>query len=599
VTRLTGSAPLAVGFDATGTVATTTTVPFHELEYRWSFGDPTSGNWAFGSRSGSSPRNQATGPLAAHVFETPGVYNVCVTITDGTNTSEGQATITVTDPNTDFMASTLCVDNGATPVAGAEGCPAGADGADDGNFTNVINVRANNGAAYKRILFRAGKTFAATGVARIDENGPGHVGAYGAGARPIISGDTTMLSLGNIANLAFSDWRIADLEFDGLNQTSLSIGISGGGPGSRITILRSLFRNFGSSMINGFITLDNVNAGATNAPIWPEWAIVDSVFRDNRDGGFLMALTASAFMGNQVTNIANGHAVRVIYTRKLVISNNEISHAAATAPLAVLTIRGVAMNPADRPGGTPNQFTLPANSFAEEIVISDNLLTAGTSLLPFSLHASDNSLDVRFRNIIIERNHAVGGPNHNNFLNSEAGLLTIRNNLWNLNTASVSAHIAIGLQGNGGPAGDYITAYNNSLFNGTGDALPVIVLSANPGNPVTNVVARNNLAFAPGNTSGATVAVRDLSGGPGIAQSNNSTTAQIQNGPNPFSVTTPPTQPAHWQPQAGSYAIGSGAPQGQPAVTPGSAPVFSDVFTNCVPDCASPRTGNHMGAVNP
>ena len=72
-TRFSGVAPLAVFFDATATTATATTRPFHDLEYRWAFSEtvgPGIGTWTTGSRANVSSRNSATGPVAAHVFET-------------------------------------------------------------------------------------------------------------------------------------------------------------------------------------------------------------------------------------------------------------------------------------------------------------------------------------------------------------------------------------------------------------------------------------------------------------------------------------------------------------------------------------------------
>ena len=44
----------------------------------------------------------------------------------------------------------------------------------------------------------------------------------------------------------------------------------------------------------------------------------------------------------------------------------------------------------------------------------------------------------------------------------------------------------------------------------------------------------------------------------------------------------PPTQPSHWQPAAATYPINGGT----------AVPVFRDFFD-------APRTGNHLGAVNP
>ena len=86
--RLAGIAPFSVFFDATGTIAAATKQPFHDLEYRWDFGDEkgslVSGTtWRTGSRDNDSSRNKATGPVAAHVFEVAGSYTVALTAADG------------------------------------------------------------------------------------------------------------------------------------------------------------------------------------------------------------------------------------------------------------------------------------------------------------------------------------------------------------------------------------------------------------------------------------------------------------------------------------------------------------------------------------
>src|SRR3990167_2850974 len=52
-------APCAVFFDASETNSTTTNMPFHELDYDWDFGDPSSGNWALTGKS----KNDAKGPM--------------------------------------------------------------------------------------------------------------------------------------------------------------------------------------------------------------------------------------------------------------------------------------------------------------------------------------------------------------------------------------------------------------------------------------------------------------------------------------------------------------------------------------------------------
>ena len=156
--RTSGVAPLYVFFDATATTAAATNRPFHELEYRWDFGDAASGSWTSTPGMPNLSRNQATGPVAAHVFESPGTYTVSLTALDGAAPATKSVQITVADPDTVFAANTLCVGN-SQPVAGSGGCPAGAAVLASCDFDAAIN---NNIASRKRILFRRGDTFAPT-----------------------------------------------------------------------------------------------------------------------------------------------------------------------------------------------------------------------------------------------------------------------------------------------------------------------------------------------------------------------------------------------------------------------------------------------------
>ena len=105
--RTSGVAPLSVFFDATTTIDGTLR-PFHDLEYRWDFGDTSAGTWANGAQPNVNSKNYATGPVASHVFETPGTYYVTLTALDGTNvatTPLHYITITVQDPKESLIKS--------------------------------------------------------------------------------------------------------------------------------------------------------------------------------------------------------------------------------------------------------------------------------------------------------------------------------------------------------------------------------------------------------------------------------------------------------------------------------------------------------------
>ncbi|HEY9095584.1 MAG TPA: PKD domain-containing protein, partial [Hydrogenophaga sp.] len=79
-TRISGTAPLAVQFDASGTTSSLgSQLPFHHVRYAFSFGDDRGQTWP---ASGLSKNLQSGGPLAAHVYDLPGTYQVRVRATD-------------------------------------------------------------------------------------------------------------------------------------------------------------------------------------------------------------------------------------------------------------------------------------------------------------------------------------------------------------------------------------------------------------------------------------------------------------------------------------------------------------------------------------
>ncbi|MDP2324894.1 MAG: hypothetical protein Q8N51_12825, partial [Gammaproteobacteria bacterium] len=454
---------------------------------------------------------------------------------------------------------------------------AGATQIVDSNFTTAINTNAGQGATRKRILFRSGQTFTSSSSANLTASGPGHLGTFGGAARAVIAGSTSKINFGSFASPSIvEDWRIVNLDFDGINTLGNTRGVQPTSAANRITVLNNVFRNLHVAMEFEVLFLDFVNTSSQLVPIWNQWAIIDNQFTNNATYAFLGALNSSAAMGNRVTGQSGQHAWRLGHGSRNVISNNELT---GTPTGTALTIRGFAWELANRASG--NQFTLPANSFSEFSIASDNRIISGVGALPYTYAASNGTELPRFRNHISERNIIVTST-PGLALTSVAGLSTIRNNLV-LNTSTTDLR-SIEIQPPVDPVINNFFVYNNSVFSGaTTSSVGLCIVNTNFG-PVPNLVARNNLGVAPGNTNGGTAPVCDFAGG-GFTGSNNSTRAQIQ-GPSPL-TTTPPTQPSHWQPQAATYPINGGFPPPS-----GPVPVFSDFFV-------APRTGNHIGAVNP
>ena len=86
----TGAAPLSIYFDATGTTSQATARPFDEIQYTWNFGESTGpgvAKWSQGANAGVASRNADRGPIAGHVYETPGTYTATLTAFDGVNSA--------------------------------------------------------------------------------------------------------------------------------------------------------------------------------------------------------------------------------------------------------------------------------------------------------------------------------------------------------------------------------------------------------------------------------------------------------------------------------------------------------------------------------
>jgi len=223
--RSTGVAPLAVTFDALSTTAPAlTSLPFSEIYYSWTFGDTAGGaTWDYGTQPGVNLKNEAIGPVAAHVFETHGSYTVTCwafyldsggTLHTGSSTTD----ITVTDPDTVFASNTIYISQSGVPVPGVDdGVPPGANVQQVTTWSTIATLAQT----YKRILLKRGDTWVSTvqvGLDQISRAGPGIIGAYGTGAKPLMQMDSDAGAFSFTANCP--EWRIMDIEAEGINLVS-------------------------------------------------------------------------------------------------------------------------------------------------------------------------------------------------------------------------------------------------------------------------------------------------------------------------------------------------------------------------------------------
>ncbi len=580
--RTSGVAPLSVFFDATGTTDIGTTRPFHDLEYKWTFGDPASGvTWAYGSNAGHNSKNEAMGPVAAHVFETPGTYTVTATVTDGANQVSNSYIVTVTDPNKVFSGNnTICIAATTEPVAGAGGCPTGAEVHQQISFPSAIDNYALTG---KRILFKRGDTFINESVATLLRTGPGIIGAYGPGANPIIqaTGNTKILSLSSPKTPNISDWRIMDLEFDGLSGSKAQ-GVVGGGGINQVLLLRMNIHNMNNGIQFAITALDYLNAhGSFGHEIWDQVSIVDSSISNATPGnaGYGIFLSASRFalLGTLVSDTRaspNGHVMRSHYLNKAILSNNTLQLQPPNGHVLKLHgpswCTGTVSSPCNYLTDQP-PTGIASSGYTEYVAIGDNKFISGPgAAYTVALEPQNTHSDERLRNIIVERNWFVASGGTQIALFMDGSEFTLRNNICDMTGANSQASVKRTCFGMVTPATDStppsnnIKIYNNTAFESDQGGANSTFSLATVGSATTNLTVVNNLAYAP---LAPKTAIIYGTPGAGLITSNNSTEFQIKNTA-PLFTTNTPMIPSDFKPTKGSYAIGSGA----------VVPIWSDFF---------------------
>ncbi|MEK7703686.1 MAG: MopE-related protein, partial [Myxococcota bacterium] len=501
--RTSGVAPLHVFFDASGTTdASVTSRPFHDLDYRWAFGDaagsPVSGTtWATGSGAGVNSRNSAMGPVAAHVFEVPGTYTVALSVFDGVNTDSAETTITVSDPEVLFAGTnTMCFSTSGSFA----GCPAGATQVTTASFNTAIN---NNVAPNRRLLFRRGETFTAASPGTVDVNGPGIIGAYGTGAKPIVNGPGTapVISLGTYGSGMFTDWRFMDLYLDGQdNQAGENVGIGTVGQFDQVTILRVDVVGTSTGFAASHWTLTSGQQG------YDQWSIQDStaagVPRCNWDGHYIcnwriyVVGTRWSMQGNTLDNLGEpltpelyaggSHVIRAEMLQNSVIGNNTLKGAGNFQ----LDIKLHAWAWDGSAGGNAT-----AGTYTENIVIADNKIEGGANPWMLSLGPQDEITDERVRDIIVERNWFTSNSRTQLHMHLNSSATTIRNNLCDLTGAAYHTCVSVSRWGVT-PAPADVHVFNNTFYSGSpGDFVGVEIGTA------SDTIVQNNLASAP-NASG-------------------------------------------------------------------------------------------------
>lgn len=338
--RTSCAAPCAVFFDATGTTSTETTKPYHEIEYRWGFGDRNAGVWTRGARANEASKNEARGPIVAHVFTNPGTYRVALLAYDGATAKQASTTITVTAADTQWASDTLCIANGSTPTAGSGGCPSGAfvqNTSDADSALTTALATGCGGSGCRRVLFKNGDSFTFDSAVTVAVDGPGYIGGYGSGDRAILTGSSSKFTFGNNSNHDFGDWRVVGLDLDGVTQPGGSTGVTAGGAGHHVLVYDTILRRFDLGMQHECAVLDTINAASTVAELWNNWFVVDSQFTSNNAYGIIGTLRKFAVMGSLFSEPDGQHSIRTAGWDRQYYAHNDVTGSSSGA---AITIRG-------------------------------------------------------------------------------------------------------------------------------------------------------------------------------------------------------------------------------------------------------------------
>ena len=470
--RVSGASPFWVHFDAVDTASSETDRPFHELQYKWNFGDAGQGTWAHSGKS----KNRAYGACAAHVFEPtsfPRTYVPSLTVTTPTQkftyTLPG---ITVTDPDVVYSGTQTFVYSTDGDFTGA---PSGATEVTTSEFEDV----AENFAADTRHLLKRGQSFTQdveTEVAPAFTNI--YLGAFGSGVRPNIDLASTWLRV-RADNIRIADITTVTTTPDSSRDwiRNQNVPVSAPYLTPNLLILRCA-----SDGADTGLHLYQLAAGeSAPSPLMAGYydlvCVQETDILSNNNYCMWWAGSRLAFLGNrtQFTSNAppNAHNFRSPLNRKGVFSHSLVEG----APTSLVKQHGPNLADKIHSDHLSKRFATEFPS-TRWVTYSDNIFrtVAGQTTLAFMVALESQSDDDQelVEDIVYERNWT-------DYVNASGGLavrvggrnITVRNNIVDISLSNSGTAFQVRFRGAiASPIGARpvnIHFYNNLIYDDTGE----------------------------------------------------------------------------------------------------------------------------------
>lgn len=553
LSRTSGKAGLAVYFDFSGTTATTTTDPDHELYYAVDFGDERGETFDYGTDAGRS-KNIAYGPQVAHTYTTAGTFSPTLYVSDLAGNSVAAYpldTITVTAWT---EAETIYIANGSTPTAGSNGVGSGAAGYyNETTAAGMLSkITANPG---KRILLDRASTWVPTSTTTLTSHTGTHIGSYGAGTRTTLNpAITSTYSPMLIVASSCADVRISGLKMNATVADVVGAKCVEHGGSSNLLLHdceitgahEALSGNGGTGIFLDSCNIHDIGTANTSA--------LNGTFYY---GVFLGSVTKTAVVGTAVDNVWTGHCVRIHPITHLAVHNSTIRKARrgyGGGNGHALTIRG------------PENSSTWGGVWTEKILVRENVIgDTDEGIEPLQIAPENTGIATRQRNVIVESNF-IRCKGNSAIITEVCSGLTIRSNIIYTSGSTYPIHLSY-QNAVGTPAPSDTRIYNNTFYkpdSSLSAGFSAMLLATG----TSGTLVKNNLAYAPtatadayGSGSGPTL----IAGSGTYTASNNSTASNIKND-KPWAATAP-TADVDFTP-SGSYAVNGGT----------DVPVIKDYF---------------------